>query len=595
MVSVLPAVAHTQAQLNSTSGNKFGWLKTALTVGFGVACATGVAIGLYGSQSEHFQHGTERILQEIAQAKGIHVTFTPKTGSSNAPSSLAIEGYLFPKTQDESSNSTALSFDGRISYLHLGSQYNFTLIDNRGYVTIEDEATGKITRNECLARENIPPIDQFTGALLSARVIDDVSSFDVACTDGKLVEFVFADEPYVFCSKAGASLDKVHGEDLEASIKILKENTEGFPSLDSLARPEGQDINGCGLLVDTTAASADTTAGTVTPAARKLMEKSIQRAKDALNVMTGTARRSLADSSDCSCKGGMKTCLIVHGLGYNDGELTDTFPDYFGTIEQQAKCCSSVKFLHLDTTNSAWYDDKLTDKLCNTATTLTNSSDKQNIENLALITHSMGNMIASSAIMKNTCGLAVSSKWISLAGPIYGSASASSAASLYSSLPASVQKTLCTDNPSTSLDDSIVQLLYHYGLCPTMISLRSIASMGSKVLPAGVDDLYVKSGEVFRKHVSSNLCGVNFVGLLSEDSATLTALGLTSGHPSLQNDGQVDWSSCHATVDPAKYSTSWDGGNFYKASINHLDATFRHGDGWWGKDRKPIKWFNCQF
>jgi hypothetical protein len=53
--------------------------------------------------------------------------------------------------------------------------------------------------------------------------------------------------------------------------------------------------------------------------------------------------------------------------------------------------------------------------------------------------------------------------------------------------------------------------------------------------------------------------------------------------------------SCRATIDRSQYSNRWDGGNFYIAGINHLDSSFRHGDGWWGKDRKPIKWFNCQF
>lgn len=587
MVSVLPATASKDAD---TSVKRGGRLTKTLTSALGFACAAALAIGLYGSHSEHFQHDNARILQEIAQASGIHVTLSPKIGSANAPSGLKIEGYLFPKTDD---NSSVLSFDGRLSYLHLGSQYNFTVVDNRGYVTIENDATGKIERNECLVRDNIPPLHTFTDALLAARVIDDVSSFDVPCADGKLVEFVFADEPYVFCSKSGASLESVHGEDLEASIKILKDSAADFPSLSSLGRPEGKSLTECGLLSDDGAVTTTDGAGTVSPA-RRLVAKTVQRAKDTMSVMTGTARRSLADATDCSCRDGLKTCLIVHGLGYADGELTDSF-EYFGEIEKQAKCCSSVKFIHLDTSNSAWYDDALTTKLCKTAAEVSGSKDIMNIENLALIAHSMGNMITSSALTKQQCGLAASSKWIALAGPIFGSAAASSAVSIFSSLPASVQKTLCTDNPSTTLDNPIVELLYHYGICPTMISLRSIGVKGAKVLPPGVDELYVKSGETYAKHVSANMCGVNFAGLLSKDSATLTALGLISGHASLQNDGQVDWSSCHATLDESLYSTSWDGGKFYKASINHLDATFRHGDGWWGKDRKPIKWFNCQF
>lgn len=309
-------------------------------------------------------------------------------------------------------------------------------------------------------------------------------------------------------------------------------------------------------------------------------------------MLTGSTRRSLA--STCGCEGGLKSCLFVHGLGYYEGETTDSFPDYFGDIDQRQRCCSSTKFIHLDTVAKTWYDDELTDKLCAVAAEVT-GSPKDSLENLALVAHSMGNLITASALSKGTCKLASSSKWIALNGPIYGSMSGTTGVKTFQALSPSVQKALCSNTLVGPITNPLLELLGHNGLCLVQTSLTSIAYMGSALSTPDLDQKYVDAAKAYVANVGSNMCGVNAAGLVSSDSALMAAAGLISGHATMENDGEVEITSCRTTLDLDKYSTSYDGGNFYKASINHLDGAFRHGDGWWGADRKPVKWFNCQF
>ncbi|OQR91221.1 hypothetical protein ACHHYP_04861 [Achlya hypogyna] len=58
------------------------------------------------------------------------------------------------------------------------------------------------------------------------------------------------------------------------------------------------------------------------------------------------------------------------------------------------------------------------------------------------------------------------------------------------------------------------------------------------------------------------------------------------------HDGVVSFPSC--SVGFGNFDTDAANSNAnYKASVNHLDSSFRNGDGWWGADRKPLKWFEC--
>ncbi|KAG9404743.1 hypothetical protein AC1031_004948 [Aphanomyces cochlioides] len=90
--------------------------------------------------------------------------------------------------------------------------------------------------------------------------------------------------------------------------------------------------------------------------------------------------------------------------------------------------------------------------------------------------------------------------------------------------------------------------------------------------------------------VSKTLCGVDPVGLNMVGTA-LQSISNLSGHGSA-NDGIVEWNSCTNGLSTSSFGTSYTSAN-YKASINHLDVSFRNGDGWFGDDRKQVKWFEC--
>jgi hypothetical protein len=568
---------------SSTSGIKT-WMTRIVTSTLTLGAIGGLSLGLYGHHGDTFHHETHRFLEEMSAAKGIQITLIPRKGSPNDPSGMQVHCLLYPR---KNAVTNQLEFDGRLSYVHVEHEYNFTMINNRGYVTVQHQKKRELIRNDCLHRDNLPPLHTLTEVLTQARVIDQVSSaeFNLPCPNGKLVEFEFAGEPYVFCSKKGGSLDQIHGEDLEASIKLLTDNSEGnLPSLDSLIRPQGHKVSECDLLIEE---KVQVTKETTSQ--RKLVMDHVnhvsQRTKDAFLVAIGSRRLGNFGDSECSCKGGKKACLFVHGLGQtDDGPAQDTFPEYWGQIDQQAQCCSSMKFMRMDTTNNPWHGQKLARKMCDVAQSMISNDDPMKMKDVALIGHSMGNLIISAAAMQNYCAIdPKTSKWIALTGPITGSMSAI------------LGINACADNPNWILKYPLIRALTWLGVCPVGESQQSLAFVNSSRSTAELNQHFDHAARIYKKYVSSNLCGVDPVGLKTLDSGIYWALNVVSQHQTKENDGAVDFPSCRASLDETAYKTSWRNAKFYKASLNHPDGAFRNGDGWWGGDRKPIKWFNCQF
>lgn len=551
-----------------------------------LVCAVSVTIAVVGMHADMFQHETSRVLNEIRSSQGIHLTLTPRENSTLAPGAMLIHGYIFPRATAD--GSSALEFDGRISYEFLDRQYNFTMLDSRGYVTVEDYKAGMLVRHACLHPDNLPPMHEFTDALANARVIDDVASFDMDCSDGKLVEFVFAGEPFVYCykgeqtqssSSTSFGFDTIHSETMAANVQFLRNISDGFPSRNSLLPPSTANLSSCEKIewndADTTTSLKDTMSSVFTAATR--------RAQDVVAVATQTRRLGLFDSSDCSCQDGKKACLFVHGLGKSGIEsVEDDYPKYWGEIKSKAKCCSTIKFMRMDTVNNPWHAEKLPKQMCDAALELAPSSDKMQMQNIALIGHSMGNLIIASAAMRNLCAISPDSKWIALQGPVIGSKSSNKAISE------------CKESGNI-IDKTIVDVLSEFNICPVGASTRSLTYVNSNLTSQELSALYVQAKAMLVKYATSGLCGVNPAGITTLKSAGYVLLGLVSGHTSSENDGLVEFNSCRGDIEASRFGKSWRKDKFYKASLNHGDGAMRNGDGFWGDDRKPIKWFNCQF
>ena len=101
------------------------------------------------------------------------------------------------------------------------------------------------------------------------------------------------------------------------------------------------------------------------------------------------------------------------------------------------------------------------------------------------------------------------------------------------------------------------------------------------VVPSGVVEHPVASG------VQGALCGNSPTGLVSAYSIPLALLSDLAqfGEP---DDGMVGVSSCNPTVF-SMGSTYTDA--FYLAAVNHADSTGRNGNGDFGDDRQPCKWY----
>jgi hypothetical protein len=350
-----------------------------------------------------------------------------------------------------------------------------------------------------------------------------------------------------------------------------------------------------------------------------------------------------------------KPCLFVHGAGqWSYQGVQDSFRKYWGDIANHAPCCSHFKFARFNMLGQAWTDTILQDQFCAAAqnvSRLASSSlqpdhhpDTQRplIGDLILVSYSMGTLVISGALAEGRCHLSENVTWVSLGGPNLGSKAASVVVEQCRAPSAALKSVLADINqkyndsaiPNTSTIFNFSSTFMQIGTVldtivahplrlssnkklakQTMrnVKLSAIHAITASIhrfldycpLPAypalvayhdAPDAMKLKYDRAliqFQQHVTRILCGVNPVGLHTMFSAPLLlshhVSGFAKGYG--HDDGIVDFDSCRGGVSAASFGGDPETSYHYKGQLNHMDVALRNGDGWWGIDRKPLKWF----
>ena len=524
-----------------------------------------LGVGTYWLYENHINNDSDVVVAQLSAATGLKVSFHPRHVEEGDDTVY----HAFVVTSQQAGE---LRLDAHLTFVSQDQQlFNYTIVDNRGYLSIQDATTGQVLSSGCMNPNQFPPLYEIEQALRAGTVIDalDATGDRNGCpTTHKLIEVVFAGEPYTYCSSSNRTenlLQGIQGDDADAGVEYLTDLTwDDFPHADLVQSCEQQDP---GQRWE-----------------RSLRERMVSTLSQWKRVLLAQPRQGTASSNDTPQCGleEMKECIFIHGAGNpNEGPTDDAFPDYWGRhINNAGPCCRSRHFIHMDTVTNPWYSPVLSRQVCDTARNITQSGDV--IEHAILITHSMGNLILSNAIATGECTIGESSRWVSSQGPLMGSISSDRL------------QNLCFGNAPYSPLIGILGLAFFstIGRCPPSPAHLSLAVPQGNYSDTGLNTHYHDAQMAFRDNVDAAICGVSSFGLLTKYSVPLHLVSLLSVHMS-QDDGLVEFDSCRGTLRQNFGGHYLD--KFYRAEINHADGTFINGDGLWGASRRPIKWFNHLF
>jgi hypothetical protein len=406
---------------------------------------------------------------------------------------------------------------------------------------------------------------------LSASKVIDAASFgrevlvnvENNCPDGHLLQLSFAGESFVFCKSPNHKITNGYGQDMDLKVEYI----ESVPIIEKPQTLDGQAF---------TCEAIPLTKITEKPSRSKTTWTDFSR--EVLKFLRGVPRVAHLGESSCGCKSEKKPCLFVHGLGhFNDHSyITDTHSKTWGNIQEHAPCCTITKFVHFDTIKKGWTDPEIHRDFCDAALNMSGSVNNT-IGKLILVSHSMGNLIISGSVANGACNMSSDVTWISAAAPMLGSKSAN------------LLDKECT-NPSARWIEVLSMPLKRLGLCPATPAFRSMFYYQATTDPRK-KEMFDAAVQVRAKYATKIICGLDSWGINTALSLVFKSVGDRSHHDGA-HDGLVSQESCQAGVDPNKFSSDpWS--SYYTAKINHYDASFRYGDGWWGIDRKPLKWFQC--
>ncbi|KAF0686591.1 Aste57867_21620 [Aphanomyces stellatus] len=550
-------------ELVDTPRRRYPW-RWAIAVALfcGIVC---VSIGtiVYFTPSPAHNASVKDIVSLIQTTPALRVTITAKRSTMHINGQSTVHAYIVPRANERATvGATSLQFDAimHVPSSETGVTETYTLVHDRAYWSVSHDDV--VVDAGCMDASQVPPISLMQSSLERSRTVAGVQFEDGRdatpdCYDGTLLELSFAGELFVFCASTTNQLTSATSDDMDIAVEYLADG---------------------GLVPDVVVPrAANATASLRCPVVTTAALPSTADMPLYESYTESTPVVVQAKAASCGCKGEKKPCLFMHGLGEStSGPLEDTQADRWGDIHLHAPCCSSIKFAQVETVTRGWTDEAIQDEFCDAALHVAaDNDDESTVGRLILVTHSMGNLIAAGAVANDRCRFSDRVTWVSLAAPMSGSKTAN------------YLDSKCKSH--AWYDAALKAILKMAGQCPTptaVLHLQDQCTADDEMQAA-----YDAAQAVRRQHVTNMLCGTSSTGLVSFMSiatgivASLTKFGKA-------NDGVVDIESCQAGVGAYGFKGTPDAVH-YQAAINHFDATFRYGDGWWGADRKPLKWFEC--
>ncbi|OQR83441.1 hypothetical protein ACHHYP_14705 [Achlya hypogyna] len=490
------------------------------------------------------------VISYIQQTPGLRLTLHAKRPSMQLNSQQTATVFVLPRADGK--------FDSVLTQPGPNITETYLLVDDRAYYATSQ--AGVVLSVDCLSPDQLPPLDKLQMSLNEAKIVDlvETDSPSVAPTDcpgGTWIQLTFAGEVFAVCKSPNNQLTHAISQDLDVTIEYVTDSAQ-LPSL-KIPQPRQEKLLVCPSI------SRATTLPTL-PTHLEATTKS--------SLLPRVARFG---SASCGCKGKQKPCLFVHGVGMPfAGPMSNLDVFNWGNVHNHAPCCSSTKFVHYETWKHGWEEPNLQAKFCEDALAVSNSETKT-VGDLILVTYSMGNLVAGGAVANGFCNLSNKVSWVSLAAPMQGSKTAN------------LLEQKCNAGGWNLPLQGLLQLIT---LCPMTNAFRQLKHISAV---ANDERRQFEAASAVRKQYATNvLCGSSSLGLVSMYGPPLALVSALTHHGDV-NDGVVAFESCADGFAKASFSTDYaDGGN-YLVSTNHLDNSFRIGDGWWGTNRKPLKWFEC--
>lgn len=325
------------------------------------------------------------------------------------------------------------------------------------------------------------------------------------CENGKWIEVVFAGEGFVFCSTESKLLESVVGEDLDMVVEYLSSKDVEDYRLNILPPVE------------------DCPRIDIKQSEEKLHTRWLRNVKEYANHAIGNRRLSEVKEEECVCRSEKRECVFIHGIGNdaNPAYVSETSKEKWGDIHEKAPCCSSTKFLHLDTSNNAWNTKKLSELVCS----YTMSEDFK-IHNKIIVTHSMGNNILAHALENEYCTMGEFTDWVALVAPMRGSQSTNTL------------KNNCRNDSSDSWNGLSDWALKVAGKCPMDIAHQQMYYENTQDASPKLNHDYKVARNAYAKYATAVLCGTSPTGLATHHSISLQVVSSMTDHNS-PDDGVV--------------------------------------------------------